>query len=1173
MSGNVRYPIFCIFLSLFCCEAPQQEATPTLFTLLSAEKTQIDFENTIVENDTFNMVDFFYVYNGGGVALGDINNDGLADAFFTGNMVDDRLYLNKGNMVFEDISKGSGIQKWPGWSTGVTMVDINHDGYLDIYICRSGNYPVDRRKNLLYINNGDLTFTESAGSWGIDDPSYSTQAAFFDYDKDGDVDMYLLNHTNDVRDPNNIKPLISDGSGPANDRLYRNNGNQTFTDVTLEAGILFDGFGLGVAIGDVNQDGWEDVYVSNDFLAQDYLYINNKNGTFREGGSQSMKHFSQFGMGADAADFNNDGLVDIVVADMLPSDNLGRKKMAGPLNFNLFGLALQTGYHPQYMRNTLQLNQGVDHNGTVLFSEIGQLSGIHSTDWSWAPLLADFDNDGRKDLFITNGYLRDIIDLDFINYTAGLSARTSQQQLNEVLRKKAREMPGLHTNNVIFSNAGDYSFTDQTARWGMDQSSYSNGAAFGDLDNDGDLDLVINNINSPAFVYENRATDVTANNSIRIQLKGSLQNPFALGSEVRIWHDHRMQLQHLAVSRGYQSSMDYGLHFGVGASKMLDSLVVRWPDGKISRLINIKVNQELTIGYDAAEVITISAPENSARLFTDVTEKYGLAVKHEDKFYQDFTRQYLLPHKHSQQGPGLAVADINGDGLEDFFMGAGYGAVGQLFLQIAGGKFISVPLSDGPGYEEDLGALFFDADNDGDKDLYVASGSNEFFPQAKYYQDRLYLNNGTGEFARDTMALPEILSSTSCVRGSDFDQDGDMDLFVGGRLSPLKYPHPGESYLLINTGGRFTDQTDALAPGLKHIGMVTDALWTDLDNDFDTDLIVVGEFMAIQIFLNEEGKLVNVSHEAGLQNTSGWWNSIGAADFDNDGDIDYFVGNLGLNSRYKVSPEEPLTVYAADYDNNGYVDPILSYYLNGTEYPTHSRDDLIGQIAVMKKKYPDYLSYARADMMDLLPEEKRKKALTLRADLLETIYLENLGDARFTVRKLPVEAQLAPVHGIITDDFNEDGSHDILLTGNAYGTEVGTGQYDASVGLLLTGDGNGNFSPVRAMESGLFVDGDVKGAVTIHLGDQRVYLFARNSDRLSAWGVRTTGYDLIDMDESILKAKVIYPDGNTKLHEFYHGSSYLSQSSRTLKIHGETEEILLYDHSGNERSILYSTTQ
>ncbi len=1168
MPQNYRYFIFLILLCWACEKPAEPTGSETLFTLLPESQTNVDFENTIIENDTFNMVDFLYVYNGGGVAIGDLNNDGLPDIFFTGNRVNDRLYLNKGGMTFQDISEESGIGHHHGWSTGVTMVDINHDGYLDLYVCRSGNYLPTKRKNLLFINNGDLTFTESAQPWGIADTSYSTQAAFFDHDKDGDLDMYLLNHTNEVRDPNKIQPLIADGSGPANDKFYQNNGNGSFTDVTIEAGILHDGFGLGVAVADVDQDGWEDIYVSNDFLAQDYLYLNTRNGRFKESGTQSMKHFSQFGMGTDAADFNNDGWVDIIVADMLPSDNLGRKKMAGPLNFNLFELARRMGYHPQYMRNTLHLNQGKKPNGPLLFSEIGHLSGIYSTDWSWAPLFADFDNDGYKDIFITNGYLRDITDLDFINYTASLSSRASKQELDETLKNRAKEMPGLHTPNAIFKNSGHYTFEKKTGPWGLDLPSYSNGAAFGDLDNDGDLDLVVNNINEKAFIYRNNTTTSLGNHYLRVKLVGAEQNSQGLGSRVELYYKDTMQVGLQAVSRGYQSSVEPLLHFGLSHTTIIDSVVVTWPNRKTSKNFNVPADQVLVMDQTSAKSTPRLSTAKNTPLFSEVTQRYGLDFLHQDKFYLDFSRQYLLPHKHSQQGPGIAVADVNGDGLDDFFVGAGYEAVGQLFLQTTTGKFQSKPIAPGPGYEEDMGVLFFDADNDADKDLYIASGSNEFFPGSHYYQDRLYLNDGRGNFSLDTTRLPKMLTSSSCVRGADFDGDGDLDLFVGGRLSPLQYPFPGTSYLLINDKGKFTDQTQTLAPGLKNIGMVTDALWTDIDNDFDADLLIVGEFMGIQVYKNEEGKLVNISSQIGLQNTSGWWKSIAGADFDNDGDIDYVAGNLGGNSRYKVSPEEPLTVYSADYDGNGHIDPILTYYLNGTEYPTHSRDDLIRQIPAMKKQYPDYLSYAQAEFSQLFTGSVEKRAFIKQAHLFETIYLENLGNMKFKVKKLPIEAQFAPVYGILIDDFNADGFLDLLLSGNDYGTEVTIGQYDASIGLLLTGDGKGGFQPSRAAENGLYIDGDVKGVASIMVGDQLVYLFALNNDRLVAYQSQNPAYSFATIGDSILKANVVYKDRTVQVQEFYHGSSHLSQSSRRLKIPGETSEIFLFDYAGHETRYL-----
>ncbi len=1160
-------------------DASVSTKSPPLLKRLPVEETGVDFINAVEENDTFNMVDFFYVYNGGGVAIGDLNNDSLPDIFFTGNQVQNRLYLNTGQgnaLQFEDISEPAGIVS-SGWSTGVTMVDINGDGWLDIYVCRSGNYPAERRKNLLLVNNGVTTggiptFTEAAEAYGIADTSYSTQAAFLDYDRDGDLDMYLLNHTNAIRNPNEVRPLASDGSGPANDRLYRNNGavpgqNPTFTDVTFEAGILYDGLGLGVGVSDINEDGWDDIYVTNDFLANDYLYLNQQDGTFDEVSNAFFGHVSHFSMGHDIADFNNDGLSDIITLDMLPRDNFHRKKMSGPMNYNLFEYTLQTGYMPQYMRNTMQLNLGRIGHQQYRFAEIGQLLDLHATDWSWAPLLADFDNDGWKDLFISNGYLRDITDLDFINYTASVSGTITVDSLDHILQEKARQMPSIKLTNFMFRNEGTLHFEDVSAAWGMDQPSLSNGAAYGDLDQDGDLDLVVNNINEPAFVYENQSNLISENHYLSIRLLGDRLNPQGIGAKVSVYLPGMHQTAEQSLTRGYQSSVDYTLHFGLGTSDHVDSIRVQWPDGKVSSLEGTQADQQLVIRADEAISPTEKpASSGQALWLTEMTEELRIDYQHTDPKYNDFSRQYLLPHKLSDQGPGIAVGDVNGDGLEDFFVGGAYEHSGAFFYQKPDGTFRKKALTTQEKYEEDQGVLLFDFDRDNDLDLYIASGSNEHFADSEYYQDRLYRNDGKGNFTLTQNVLPTLRASTSCVKAADFDQDGDLDLFVGGRSIPLKYPLPPDSYLLVNDEGTFTDKTQELAAGLRRIGMVKDALWTDFDNDSDTDLIIVGEFMPIQFFKNTRGRLENVSGQTGLTYTSGWWNSINSGDFDQDGDLDYVLGNVGLNTTYKVSSREPMTIYATDLDQNGFIDPIITVYINHQEYPIHTRDDLIRQVPALKKKFTDYVSYAEAGISEILSPADKSRAYTAKAFQFASCYLENTGNGRFQLNALPLQAQWAPVYGILVQDLDQDGWLDLLLTGNDFGTETISGRYDASVGTILKGDGKGGFTAILPVSSGLAVQGNAKGAASVQHQGHWVYLFANNSGPLQAY---TTSFSpdsetLVSLPDNILKATIVFEDSTQQLQEFYYGSSYLSQSGRNLVLTGKEVRVDLFDFVGRK---------
>ncbi|WP_052958668.1 VCBS repeat-containing protein [Maribacter thermophilus] len=1152
------------------------ENIKTRFNAVHPDTSNIVFNNIIDENEQFNMVDYFYVYNGGGVATGDLNNDGLPDIFFTGNMVNDALYVNLGNLKFKDISVNLN-SKHNGWSTGVTMVDINHDGLLDIYVCRSGNFEKEQRKNLLYINQGDLTFKEEAEEYGLADDSYSTQAAFFDYDKDGDLDMYLLNHTNAIRDPNNIRPLISDGSGPANDRLYRNDEDKgmgiKFTDVTDSAGIHFDGLGLGLSIADLNNDGWDDIFVTNDFVANDYIYINQQDGTFKEMAKSYLNHVSHFSMGNDIADFNNDGMYDLVTMDMRPKDNFHEKKMSGPLNFDLFERSLQIGYMPQYMRNTLQLNTGYSSTGEPKFSEIGQLAKIDATDWSWAPLFADFDNDGLKDLFVTNGYLRDITDLDFINYTSTLYGAVTHDSLDFVLKQKSKEMPSIKISNYIFKNRGDLSFKDNTKEWGFAEPSLSNGAAYADLDNDGDLDLVINNINQAASVYENLSDTIDKNHYLSLRLVGDGLNRFATGTQVKLYQDGKAQLTRLSVTRGYQSAVDNTLHFGLGTNDKIDSLLITWPDGDTKKILHPKADQNLVVTKDESISSTRPVHHKKETYFKDVTVSLNLKTPHGETVYYDFNREYLLPHKLSEQGPGLAVGDINGDGYEDFFMGGGYNHSGQLFFGSKTGSFKRRPLTPNKNekYEEDTGVLFFDYDNDQDLDLYIASGSNEFYEKSEYYQDRIYINDGKGNFKLAEGVLPSMPTSSSCVRAADFDKDGDLDLFVGGRLTPLKYPLPSTSYLLVNEGGRYIDATNKLAPSLRKPGMVTDALWTDYDNDGDVDLIVVGEFMSIEFYENKNGSLVSSSQNTGLSHTSGWWNSINGGDFDNDGDIDYIVGNLGLNSKYRATSKEPLSIYALDYDKNGTIDPIITTYNEGKEYPVHSRDDLIKQIPSLKKKFPDYASYARATISDILTPQEKSSAYSAKVFQLASSILINQGNGKFEIRPLPIWAQFSPIYGILISDFDNDGNLDVLVSGNDYGTEVGIGRYDASKGLFLKGNGTGDFLPVPPIQSGLLTEGNARGAVSIVANGALTHIFGFNNTDLKSYTTTDSNVmgKIINVPRTCVFGTVLLDNGKTRAQEFYHGSGYLSQSSQSLRISGKEEKIMVRHTDGTE-TVLYT---
>ncbi|WP_353720443.1 VCBS repeat-containing protein [Dyadobacter sp. 676] len=1105
-------------LSLFLCIAfltgacTSKKEGNKLFELLSPDQTGVHFNNRLHENDQLNILTYEYFYNGGGVGAGDINNDGLTDLFFTGNMSESKLYMNKSKdqrIQFEDITAPSGIQVDGGWARGVAMVDINADGFLDIYVCRAGPAQVGSLPNLLFINQKNNTFKEEAKTYGLDFSGNTTQAAFFDYDHDGDLDAYLVTNVMNMHGPNNIRPKVSDGSSPNADRLFRNNGNGTFTDVSKESGILEEGYGLGIAVTDVNNDGWPDVYVSNDYVSNDLLYINQQNGTFKNETASYFKHQSYSAMGNDAADIDNDGLVDFITVDMLPEDPVRRKNMFGLMNYDRHLSELRMGYEPQFMRNTLQHNEGnAPGENRPVFSEIGRYSGVEATDWSWGALFADYDNDGFRDLMITNGYPKDITNRDFVIYRMAeyeMQMRTGRGD-NRRLAEALKKVEGAHVPNYLFANNRDLTFANKSAEWGFDIPSFSNGAVYADFDNDGDLDIAMNNIDQEAFLYENHSERNAEHHSLTVKLKGSILNRDGLGAKIWLWTAKGQQYAEHSPYRGYQSTTEPNReHFGLGSAAQIDSLAVIWPDSRMQVLKNMKAGQMLELDYAKA---TTNAPANYpkptrnasiAPLFTGLKHS-GIDFQHQDELYIDFKIQPLLPHLLSQNGPGITVADVNDDGLDDFYIGGAFNQSGQMFIQGRQQRFSAKALVSGQKYEEDMGTLFFDADGDGYPDLYVVSGSNEFEAGSRYYQDRLYTNDGKGNFSLNTRALPLLTGSGSTVNAADFDRDGDLDLFIGGRLAPGAYPMPGESYILRNEGGGFTEVTQQVCPEIKRIGMVTTALWTDFDQDGWVDLIVAGEWMPIVLYKNTNGKLLNVSTQTSLKNTTGWWNSIVSGDFDEDGDNDYVLGNVGLNGEGKPSNDKPLTLLAKDFDKSGTMDPVIARYIGSDLYPTHPRDEMTSQMNFLKKRFVYYADYSNAKITDIFKPEELEDARKLVCETMQSVLLENKGGGKFALKYLPAAAQMGAVYGLLAEDFNQDGHLDLMLSGNSHATESISGRLDGLNGLLMLGDGKGGFIPLNAARSGIFVPGDAKGMAHLRLNNgESLILAAQNNGPLLAF--------------------------------------------------------------------------
>ncbi|WKN44192.1 VCBS repeat-containing protein [Tunicatimonas pelagia] len=1082
-------------LLLLACQSTTNDNIPAekLFSTIPTEASGLTFQNDILESEQLHYYKYQYMYIGGGVAAADFNNDGLEDLFFTANIYHNKLFLNQGNLQFKDITPESGIEKRVGFDTGVSVADVNHDGFLDIYICRAGWFDDPKKlANILYINNGDLTFTESAADYGLDNTDRSISSTFFDYDRDGDLDVYIANAPANFELTSkvlNLKNVQADNNALAlkgGDKLYQNQGDGTFTDVSQQAGILPDlGFGLHPQVGDLNGDGWPDIFVSNDFIGPDFAYVNQQDGTFKEGRNELFKHISYYSMGADFADVNNDGLAELFVLDMSPEDYVRSKTTMAMMPIDRFWNMVENDHHHQYMHNVLQKN-----NGNSTFSEVGYLSGIAKTDWSWSALLADFNLDGLNDLYVTNGIYRDVVDRDANNsINKKIDARKAS------LREKdfyefTQSLPQEKLTNYFFKNEGSFAFADATEDWADQSPTFSNGAVYADLDNDGDLDVVVNNIDEPATLLRNNARQTSDNHHVQIKLVGSEKNPFAIGTKVKIFlADGSIQTKELIVGRGYMSSVTHTLTFGLGDDANIERAEILWPNGNIQIVADLAVNQLNTIRYQEASFQEKRSSEEPSPLFVSAPFPY----QHNDPAYNDFDKQLLIPHKLSQTGPALAQADVNGNGLEDLFLGGGKGQAAQLLLANSSGKFTpkSIPDFEQDQKYEDVGAHFFDADSDGDADLYVVSGSYEFDEGSALLADRLYLNQGQGRFSRADNILPDMLTAGSVVTSADYDADGDLDLFVGGRVMPGKYLVAPTSYILENTGRKFRIVTTEVAPELEEIGMVTDAVWKDLDQDGDTDLLVTGEWMGIEVFLNERGQLVKSESYQDLSAQVGWWNKLLVEDVDNDGDLDIVAGNLGLNHKFSASEEKPLHVYTDDFDENGGMDIVLAKYYDTKLVPVRGKGCTSQKMPFISEKFEKYSDFANADLQGIFGEEI-ENSLHFEVTEFRSGLFYNNGNASFQFAPFSAEGQMAPINSILYEDFTNDGKKDLLMAGNNYQTEVETTRYDAGIGLLLARDGEGSFQVVSNRKIGLYLDGNIRAMASVRNDGKRQIVVANN---------------------------------------------------------------------------------
>jgi hypothetical protein len=1168
MMNTIRVAVsIVVMITLISCENNRFH-----FKKVSSGHSGIHFNNEIKETDSINILDFSNVYNGGGVGVADFNNDGLQDIYFTGNIVENKLYLNKGDLKFNDVTKESGTEGEGKWSRGVAIVDINADGRPDIYVSSTINPDPERRRNILYINTGNDDkgvphFKNMAREYGLDDTSHTTQAAFFDYDNDGDLDIYLcVNEILPELYPNQFRPVIADGSFPSTGRLYRNDWDSSashpvFKEVSKESGVTIEGYGHAVTIADINLDGWKDIYITNDYLSSNILYINNHDGTFTDKISSYLKHSAANAMGADIVDINNDGLSDIIELDMNPEDNYRKKMMLMPVSYLTYQNSDRFGYHYQYVRNTLQLNMGNrvldnDSTGDPIFSEIGFYSDITETDWSWAPLVADFDNDSHRDMIVTNGFPKDITDHDFAAFREEALLVATKGQLLE-------QIPEVKLHNYFFRNKGNLRFTDESAPWGLNEPTFSNGAAYADFDNDGDLDVVINNINDEAVLYENEFKDENgaADHYLQIKLEGNAPNTDGFGTWIKLYYKNGQQAHEHYNVRGYLSSVSPIAHFGLDSVNTVDSIIVIWPDNRKQTLQQVKADQRITVKQaEAKEMFDWKHKQNSLPLFSDITGSTGIEFRQREIDYIDFNVQRLLPHKLSEYGPALAAADLNGDKLDDLVIGGSYGHSARIFFQKPDGRFDSTDLFPDASRItktcEDLGIVLFDADNDGDNDIYTASGGYENPEYTFHYQDKFYINDGKGKFLMDTTVFPRNYTSKSCIKACDYDKDGDLDMFIGGRVNPWKYPKPVSSFIYSNEtkNGKiqFTDASGDAGSTLKDIGLVCDALWTDFDNDGWTDLVIVGEWMSIKFLKNNNGKFADISSASGIGDKVGWWNSITGGDFDNDGDIDYIAGNLGENSFLEASDQYPIGIYAKDFNNNGTrwqcVPTKFIVDVDGKlkEFPIDGRDEVVEQMPFIKKNFLTYKEFATATIDKLFTPEQIQGAVKYKANWFRNSLIRNNGNGKFSVEALPVNAQLSCVNGIVAEDFNNDGNLDILLNTNDFGTVPALGRYDGLNGLVLIGNGNGSFDPLSIKQSGIFIPGNGRAVcILASANNSPVFAASQNRGQLKLYGLGSR-QTLVDVPANAVAAELSLANNKKRRVEFPMGSSFLSQSSRHL---------------------------